>query len=94
MVRRAAGAHRVLLERAQRRRRLARVEDGDAAAGGVDEPARQRRDAGQPLQEIERGPLGRQQRARRARDLGDRRRRPRSVAVVLRHGRRATPGSS
>ena len=30
----------VLLQRPQRRRRLARVEDGDAAAGGVDEPAR------------------------------------------------------
>ena len=32
MVRRAARAHRVLLERAQRRRRLARVEDDDPAA--------------------------------------------------------------
>ena len=67
MVRRAAGAHRVLLERAQRRRRLARVEDGDAAAGRVDELARARGDAGQPLQEIERGPLADEQRARRTR---------------------------
>ena len=40
MVRAAAGADRVLLERAQRRRRLARVEDRDAAAGGVDEAPR------------------------------------------------------
>ena len=32
------------------------------AAGGVDEPPRQRRDAGQPLQEVERRPLGGQHR--------------------------------
>ena len=35
----------------------------------------QRRDAGQPLQKVERGPLADQQRARRAADLGDLRRR-------------------
>ena len=41
----AAGAHRVLLERAQQRRGLARVEHDDAPARGVDELARQRGDA-------------------------------------------------
>ena len=70
MVAAAAGAHRVLLERAQRRRRLARVEDGDPAVGGVDVAARQRRDAGQALQEVERRPLGGQHQRRRAPDLG------------------------
>ena len=79
MVRRAAGADGVFLQRAQRRRRLARVEDGDAPAGRVDEPPRQRGDAGQPLQEIERRPLADEQRARRAR-RPRRSRRPRAHA--------------
>ena len=95
MVRRAAGAHRVLLQRAQRRRRLARVEDRDAAAGRVDEPARARRDAREPLQEVERRALADEQRARRCR----RPRRSRSPGAA-RARRRAcarstrTPGSS
>ena len=70
-LRAAAGAHRILLQRAQRRRGLARVEDRDLPAGRVDEAPRQRRDAGQPLQEIERGSFGRQHRGRRAADLRD-----------------------
>ena len=70
MVAAAAGAHRVLLERAQRRRRLARVEHGDPVRGGVDETPRQRGDARQALQEVERGPLRRQHQRRRAADLG------------------------
>ena len=45
MIDAAAGTHGVLLQRAQRRRRLARVEHGDASVGRVDELARQRRDA-------------------------------------------------
>jgi hypothetical protein len=44
MVRRPAGADRVLFEHSQRRGRLARVEDRDAPAGRVDEPARARGD--------------------------------------------------
>src|SRR6185503_2883607 len=55
----------------QRRRRLARVEDGDAAAGGVDEPAGAGGDAGEALQKIERGSLADQQRARRREHGGD-----------------------
>ena len=42
-----------------------------AAAGRVDEPARERGDAGQPLQEIERRPLGGQHRRRGPAHLGD-----------------------
>ena len=41
------------------------------AAGRVDEPPRERRDAGEPLQEIERRALGRQHRRRRAAHLRD-----------------------
>ena len=64
MVAAAAGAHRVLLERAQRRRRLARVEHRDPAVGGVDVAPRQRGDPGQALQEVERGPFGGQHQCR------------------------------
>jgi hypothetical protein len=71
MIRRAAGADGVLLQHAQRGRRLARVEDGDPAAGRVGEAARARRDAGQPLEKIQRRPLADQQRAGGAGDLGD-----------------------
>jgi hypothetical protein len=45
VIRRAAGADRVFLQRAQRRRRLARVEDGDAPAARLDESPRHRGDA-------------------------------------------------
>jgi hypothetical protein len=71
MIRGAAGAHGIFLERPQRWRRLARVEDGDAPAARLDEPARTRRDAGKALQKVERGALADQQRASGARDLGN-----------------------
>ena len=61
MVGAAAAAHRVLLEDAQRRRGLAGIEDGDAARGGVHEARGQGRDAREPLQEVQRDPLGREQ---------------------------------
>ena len=85
MIGRAAGAHGVFLEHAQRRRRLARVEDRDAAAGRVDELPRARRDARQPLQKIERRALGDEQRPRRARRL-----RP-TLFAGARSGRRRVP---
>ena len=66
-----AGADRVLLQRAQRRRRLARVEHRDPAAAGVDESARERGDSRESLQEIERGALGGQHRRRQPAQLGD-----------------------
>ena len=61
MVGAAAAAHGVLLEDAQRRRGLAGIEDGDAARGRVDEARGQRGDARQPLQEVQRDPLGGEQ---------------------------------
>ena len=88
---RAAGAHGVFLERAQRRRRLARVEDGDAPAGGVDEAPRARGDARQPLQEIERGALADEQGARACRATSATRRRPARVTVLLAAPRRGRP---
>src|SRR5205085_7543529 len=65
MVRPAAGAHRVLLQFAERWRRFAGVEDRDAAAGGVDETPRQRRNAAEPLEKVERGALAGEERPRR-----------------------------
>ena len=68
MVHPAAGAHRLLLERAQARRGLARVED--ARAGALDRlhvARRQRRDARQPAEEVERHALGRRGSTRRCR---------------------------
>ena len=82
MVRRAARPHRVLLERAQPGRRLAGIEHRDSPAGRVDELPRPRGDARQTLQEIERGPLADQQRARRCGDFGDRRTGPAVIAVA------------
>ena len=71
MVAAAAGAHGVLLQRAQQRCRLARVEDRDASRRGIDELPRQRGDAGQPLHEVERGAFRRQQRRGMPANLGD-----------------------
>ena len=82
VVRRAAGADGVLLERAQRRRRLARVEDGDAAARRLDEPARARGDAREPLQKVERGPFADEQRPRGADHLRDLLARAAGVAIA------------
>jgi hypothetical protein len=72
----AAVGDSALLERAQPGRRLARVEQPRAAAGRLDRPhgaGGERRDARQPPEEVERGPLRGQQRARRALDAEHRR---------------------
>ena len=60
------GAHRVFLDRAKRRRGFSRVEHGDPPARRVDESARARRDAREPLEKIERGALRGQQRRGRS----------------------------
>ena len=59
VVRAAARAHRVALERAQPGRRLARVEDARAAcpATASTNSRVERRDAGDALQEVQRDPL-------------------------------------
>ena len=89
MVRAAAAAHGELLQRAQARRRLARVEDRRAGAGdGVDVPARQRRDTGQPPEQVQRGALAGQQRAR-----SRRRARPRRASRLRRTRAARTPRS-
>ena len=65
----AAAAHRIFLQRAQARRGLAGAADPHFGAGGVaDIIGGQRRDAGEPADEIQRGTLARQHRARRARN--------------------------
>ena len=66
----AAGAHRVFLEGAQARRRLAGA--GDARSGAFDRGdvgSGERRDAAQMPKKIERGALGREQRPRLALDM-------------------------
>ena len=69
MVRAAAAANRVLLERAQPGRRLAGVEDRRAGARDrVDVAARERGDSGEAAEEIERRALAGEDRARGARD--------------------------
>ena len=63
----AACAHGEALELAEPGRGLARVEDrGAGAFDGIDEPARERGDAGQALEEVEGGALGGEQRSRGA----------------------------
>ncbi len=58
MVRAAAAAHRGLFERAQPRRRLARVEDcRSSPLDSIDEPSRERRDPGQAAEHVERDAL-------------------------------------
>ncbi len=71
MIGRAAGTNGVFLQGPQRRRGLARVEDDDATTGRVDKRSSASRDAGQTLQEIERGALAREQRGRRPDDSSD-----------------------
>src|SRR5689334_17811004 len=71
MVGGAAAAHGVLLQRPQGRRRLARVENRDPTAAGVDETARSRRHAREPLQEVQRRPLADEECSRGADDLGN-----------------------
>src|SRR3954470_11599223 len=67
----AAASDRVFLQQSQRRCRLPRIENHDPAAGGLDEAPRSRRDAGEPLQKVQRRPLTDEERARGALDLGD-----------------------
>ena len=70
VVRAAAAAHRVFLREAQTRNRLARVEDAALGARDrVDVPARHRRGCREHLQEVERGALAGEQRARGASSL-------------------------
>ena len=72
VVRAAAAAHRVLLERAQAGRRLARVEDARGRAlGQLDEAARERGDPAQAADEVERDALAGEDRPRRAFDDGE-----------------------
>ena len=82
MVGGAAGAHRVFLERAQRRRGLSRVEHGDPPARRVDESARARRDAREPLEKIERGALADRAACGRAGDFRNVFARPTPFAVA------------
>ena len=92
VIARPAGADGVFLERAQSRRRLARVEHGNAPAGGIDKLSGARRDARQPLKQIERGTFADEQRARRSNNLGDLLAASTPVAVVLvERERRAVP---
>ena len=68
MVGTAAGSDRRLLERAQAGRRLARVPDARVPSGrlgGVDELAGQRRDAREVAEEVQRRPLGGEDRSER-----------------------------
>src|SRR2546427_672234 len=65
MIRRAAGTDCVLLQHPQRRRRLACVENRNAAASGVNESAGARGDTRQTLQKNQRGALAHQQGAGR-----------------------------
>ena len=83
MIGAAAGAHRVFLERAQERRRLARADD--ARLGVRDRPPTSARgragDAAEPAEEVERRALGGQHAARRPFDRRDRRARRDARAV-------------
>src|SRR5581483_1996990 len=71
VVRAAAAADGVLLERAEPRRRLPRVEDLRAGAvGQLDEAACERRDPAEPAEQVERDTLAAEDRAGGAGDLG------------------------
>ena len=82
VIRAAAAAHGVPLEGAQGGRRLPRVEkDGLRALQRVDVRAGHRRDAGEPLDEVEGRALGREHGDRRPLDLGEDGARLHEVAV-------------
>src|SRR5688572_18425891 len=84
MIHSAARTHGVLLERAKQWRRLAGIEDRYPPGCRIDKAPRQRGNAGEPLQEIERGPLRRKEAGGVAHICGDRRSRfaPGAVRVV------------
>ena len=69
VVRPAAGPDCVLLQHAERRRGLPRVEHHDSAAGRVHKRPRLGGDAGQALEKVQSGTFGDEQRARRAHHL-------------------------
>ena len=71
MIRGAARPDGVLFQHPQRRGRLPRVEDRDGSAARLDEPARARGDAREPLKKIERGALADNQGTGRAEHLRD-----------------------
>ena len=85
----ASATHRVLLERSQSRRRLARVKDGDPAIRRLGEPARERRNPRQALQVVECGTLTDEQRSRGRDDVGDLGPRPAPFAVLHPNGKRS-----
>ena len=73
MVSSPAHGDSVLLERAQARGRLPRVEDRDAGSSdSVHVPLRERRNAGEPREEVERRPLSGEDRPLRGRHARDR----------------------
>ncbi len=76
VIRAPAGSDRLLLERAQSRRRLPRVEDhGARSVDGLDVASRQGRDARQAAEEVERETFRRENASRRPLHAGDRARR-------------------
>ena len=82
MVRRASAGHGALLERAQARRRLARVQDRRAGAlHGLDVAPRERGDARHAREQVERSALARQHGARGSLDRRDRDRRVRDLGA-------------
>jgi hypothetical protein len=91
MVGASADADGVLLERAQRWRGLAGVEDRDAPSRCLDEMSRHGRDPRQALEKVERDPLGREQRACRAAYLAEHRARLTGRSIV--HPRRQRCGA-
>src|SRR5207344_1802963 len=83
MVTAAAAGDGVLLERAQPRRRLARVEHARTrAVHGVDVAARERGDSGEAAEEVQRDALAREDRALGAAHPGDDRGRLDDVPVA------------
>ncbi len=83
MVRPASGCHRVLLERAQAGRGLARVEHGcPGALDRVDVPTGERGDPREPPEEVQRDALTGEDRPLRARDAGDDGRRCHRISVA------------
>src|SRR5262245_13947269 len=89
MIGAAADPHRVLLERPQGRRRLARVEDSDPAIRRLREPARERRNPRQALQVVESGTLADEQRSRGRDDVGDLGAWPAPFAISHSNGKRS-----
>src|SRR5258708_2137202 len=86
MVAAAAGSNGILFERAQRWRRLARVENGDAGAGRVNEAPGDGCYPGQALKKVERRTLGGEHRHGGAAHFGEDGTRLAAIAVVVLQG--------